>query len=154
LAVLRTVSANAEDLERLTQIALAAKESGAGNAEVAEQIRTTIPRLKPVADWLLSPQGAALAAWLAVIVAVIIRVTTPTSSSPAPDSHPAPPAPTSQTLIINCPRDQEDAIRDLFEQAIHEIHAELKQAAEVKRSPSESNSEHLGDRDHHESDSR
>jgi hypothetical protein len=119
LAVLR--SAEPEDLERLTKIALAAKESGAGNAEVAEQIRTSIPRLRPVADWLLSPQGAALAAWVAVLIAVLVWVTTRTPSSPAPDSHPAPKAPTSQTVIVNCPDGQERMTRDLLEQIAREV---------------------------------
>lgn len=140
LAVLR--SADAEDLERLTRIALAAKESRADNAEVAEQIRTSIPSLRPLADWLLSPQGAALAAWLAVLIMVVMWVTTRTPSSSAPDSHPTPNAPASQ-IIINCPPGHERQARDLAEIIAREIRrADLKEDRIAERQAGEPSAEH------------
>jgi hypothetical protein len=139
-AVLRTVSPDAEDLERLTRIALAAKESGAGNAEVAEQIKTSIPRLKPLADWLLSPQGAALAAWLAVLASVWMLIVTLKASPPAQDSQPKPIAPTSQTIIVNCPYDQEQMTRDLLGQIAREIRS--IESSETKDRGSEPRPDH------------
>jgi hypothetical protein len=130
LAVLRAVPAAPEDLERLTQIALAAKESGAGNAVVAEQIRTSIPSFKPLADWLLSPQGRGIgvATWLMLLATIFMLVVTLRSDPTVPAPHSTPTAPTSQTIIINCPSGQERETDDLLEHIAHEI-GELKDSA-------------------------
>lgn len=155
--VLGTVSANAEDLEQLTAIAFAAKESGAGNAEVAEQIRTSIPRLRPLADWLLSPQGkgVGVATWMMLIVTVWMLILTlkSTSSAPATPPTPAPDAPISQpTIIINCPYSQEQEINELVEQLAREIQLNIKDSEIIDQSPPEPKPRHWTDKNPRGSD--
>jgi hypothetical protein len=138
-------AADTEDLERLTEIALAAKESGAGNAEVAEQIRTSIPRFRPLADWLLSSQGVGVATWLMLFITIWVALR-PSPSAPA--SQPAPPSPPAPgpTLVINCPDGRQREVEDLIDQIAREFRGNRHFEIIIDREPTR---EHRANRDQH-----
>ncbi len=119
--MLRSVSPTTEDLEALAAIALQAKERGDETEVVAEQIRTSIPRLRPVADWLVSQQGVGMATWITVLLtllALIVTIKSATSTTQAPISH--------QTIVIECPSGEEQEISRLLEQINDELRSEWK----------------------------
>jgi hypothetical protein len=112
-------SPSTEDLDKLRKIALAAEERGAENAEVAEQIRTSIPRLRAVADWMLSAEGTSVATWIMLLVEVLmpfIMAVTSTSPAPAPNS----------TIIVQCPSGEQQEIKHLHEQIARELRPDSK----------------------------
>lgn len=117
-AVLRSVSPSVEDLKILLAIALEAKESGAQTEAFAEQIKTSIPRLGPIANWMLSEKGTSVATWITVLVAVLTLIVTVKATSAAPVSQ--------QTVVIECPSGEEQEISALLEQIANELQSNLK----------------------------
>jgi hypothetical protein len=75
-AILRSVSLKNDDLRKLAAIAVAAKESGSGPEEVAEQIKTAVPRLKPVLAWI-AENNISIATWLALLAALVMPIVDP-----------------------------------------------------------------------------
>jgi rubredoxin len=117
-AVLRSVSATTKDLQTLVAVSLEAKESGAETEAIAEQIKTSIPRLKPVAEWMLSEKGMGVATWITMLLTflALMAALRPTSTAP----------PASQTVVIECPSGDEQEIISLLQQIAGELHSDSK----------------------------
>jgi hypothetical protein len=122
-AVLQTVSASTEDFEHLAEIAYAAKQSRAEVAELAEQIKTSIPSLQAVGNWMQSKEGQSAAQWITVLLTVLMLIIS--LATPSPTTIPA------SRIIVQCPSDKEQEIevqeiRYLLEQIAREIRSDLK----------------------------
>jgi hypothetical protein len=102
LAVLQSISANTADLETLTKIAVAARRSGAGNAEVAQQIRASAPRLQALGNWMLSDEGQRYAPWLTFLITFLALVVMTVDGIAAAIDASTVPAPRS-TIVVQCP---------------------------------------------------
>lgn len=117
-AVLRSVSPTTEDLEILFAISRQAKESGAETEAIAEQIKTSIPRLRPVAEWMLSERGTGAAAWITVLLTCLALIAALRPTSTAPPVH--------QTVVIECPSGDGQEIIALLEQIAGELQSNSK----------------------------
>lgn len=101
----------AGDLEKLGEIVRTARDSGVDKETLAEQLRSTLPRLAPVADFINSVHGDRLAVWLTVILTVlgplIVAKSVPT---------PAPSVTTTVNVVVQQPGQEQ--IDELVREAL------------------------------------
>lgn len=113
-ALLRSLTS--ADLEELATIAAQANESGASADAIAEQIKKSIPSLRPILARLTSQQAAAWIAVILMVVQIIISLTG-TGSAAAPVQR--------STIIMECPSGEEQQIEDLLGQMTDELKSAL-----------------------------
>lgn len=130
LAVLRTVPASPADYEQLIALIVKAQLSGAKPIQVAEQINTSIPQLKPVGKWVLSQESGTAAAWIAALVAVLTLILGMIDKSPAP-----PPTPAPSIVIQQCAPGYAQEFQNLLKQISREIGSSSKRSSERSLSP-------------------
>jgi hypothetical protein len=107
-AILRSVSLKGDDLRKLAAIAAEAKESGSRPEEVAEKIKTAVPRLQPVLAWI-AENNTSITAWLAILAALIMPIVGPEIAAAL--------WPSTTTVVVQIPSGQEH----LFEQMAREL---------------------------------
>jgi rubredoxin len=122
-AVLRSVSATTEDLQTLVAVSLEAKENGAEPEAIAEKIKTSIPRLKPVAEWMLSEKGMGVATWITMLITLLALMAALRPASTAP--------PARQPAVIECPSGHEQEIISLLQQIASELQSASKAPSTV-----------------------
>jgi hypothetical protein len=113
-ALLRSISLTDDDLEKLATIALEARESGTKAEAIAERIRTSIPRLRPVFAWITSQEGGSTGQWIGVLIALAALIIAIKGPATAPVQHP--------TIVIEYPSGEEH----LLEQIADELKSALK----------------------------
>lgn len=141
-AVLRSVSLTGDDIRKLSTIATEAKESGSRPEEVAEQIKNSIPRLRPVLTWMSEYES--VGTWLLVLIGLATLIVTIEMATPSQSQS------QSQSIVIESPSGEEH----LLEQIVDELRSALKASSatdgqhfETKPKDKESNShQEIGDR--------
>lgn len=128
-------SLTSEDVRKLATIAARARENGTSTEVVAEQIKTSIPSLRPVLAPLTSP---VVVAWITILLTVVQIMISVKGASPAvaPVQRPA--------IILEYPSVEEQTMNDLLQQ----IADELKSASKPSEATANAN-KNQGDRGKH-----
>ena len=117
-ALLRSASLTDEDIEKLATIASDARKSDTKPEALVELIKTSVPRLSPALAWITSQESASVAAWIAVLIALVTLIITVKGQVAAPVQQP--------TIVLECPSGEEQKISDLFGQIADELRSTLK----------------------------
>jgi hypothetical protein len=117
-ALLRSASLTGEDIEKLATIASDARKSDTKPEVLVELIKTSVPRLRPALAWITSQESASVAAWIAVLIALVTLVVTVKGQAAAPVQQP--------TIVLECSSGEEQKISDLFGQIANELRSALK----------------------------
>jgi hypothetical protein len=135
-ALLRSLTS--ADLEELATIAAKARESGTSTETVAEQIKSSIPSLRPVLAWITSQEGTSVATWIGALLALVTAIITIKGSGSVATTVQRP------AIIIECPSGEEQQINYLLQQAADE----LKSASKTSEVAANANQDQ-GDRGKH-----
>jgi hypothetical protein len=141
-AILRSVSLTDEDLEKLSTIALEARENGTKAEVVAQQIKTSIPRLRPVFAWITSQGSGSVGQWVGVLIGLAALIIAVKGTATAPVQRP--------TIIYECPSGEMQNISNLLGQIADELRSAVKSSNTAGRSHVEPQPENPQDGRHNE----
>lgn len=79
-------SASPADLEKLARIAAAARKNGSSTDEITEEIKRSIPSLRPLLAWMYSQEGVATATWISTLLTLLAFIFA--IEAPAPVERP------------------------------------------------------------------
>lgn len=119
-AVLRSVSLTGDDLRKLATIAAEAKEGGSRPEEVAEKIKTSIPRLRPVLTWI-AENNISISTWLALLAALVMPIVGPEIAAIL--------WPPTTAIVVESPSGEEH----LLAQIANELRSALKASSATDR---------------------
>lgn len=119
-AALVSSEATTRDYEELVSVLRSAQALGLPKEEVARTVRSRVPHLAAIADFLGSQRGDRVALWLTVIIAVMAYFTSPATEPPTPSPPP------SVTVVVQQP--SEEQVQEWIKAAVEEA----SRAAEKK----------------------